>query len=180
MIIYFCKPKLKVGTEWVSKGQTCSGASNSVGGIGRKIYELVFRFITDKCNLTLLDPTMRSPNTSAVSTLLVSKFSTTTALNKFVSTSSMKNSNNFSINTCSPLNRKNTFVKVLSGQMLTSVWTCKFVSLCLRNPWVSWPSGKKNLFSQKPHPRAPDKNAHFGVSHYAAMVSYNLTGWLEK
>merc|ERR1712203_437598 len=33
---------------------------------------------------------------------------------------------------------------------------------------------------QKPDPRAPDKNAHFGVSHYAAMVSYNLTGWLEK
>merc|ERR1711881_307075 len=32
----------------------------------------------------------------------------------------------------------------------------------------------------KPDPRAPDKNAHFGVSHYAAMVSYNLTGWLEK
>merc|ERR1712203_684575 len=31
-----------------------------------------------------------------------------------------------------------------------------------------------------PDPRAPDKNAHFGVSHYAAMVSYNLTGWLEK
>merc|ERR1711997_800414 len=33
---------------------------------------------------------------------------------------------------------------------------------------------------QKPCPKAPDKNAHFGVSHYAAMVSYNLTGWLEK
>merc|ERR1719216_843856 len=32
----------------------------------------------------------------------------------------------------------------------------------------------------KPDPKAPDKNAHFGVSHYAAMVSYNLTGWLEK
>merc|ERR1719510_498067 len=33
---------------------------------------------------------------------------------------------------------------------------------------------------QKPDPKAPDKNAHFGVSHYAATVSYNLTGWLEK
>merc|ERR1712228_261156 len=33
---------------------------------------------------------------------------------------------------------------------------------------------------QKPCPKAPDKNAYFGVSHYAAMVSYNLTGWLEK
>merc|ERR1711994_577789 len=32
----------------------------------------------------------------------------------------------------------------------------------------------------KPDPKAPDKDAHFGVSHYAAMVSYNLTGWLEK
>merc|ERR1712241_1006211 len=39
MITYFCKPKLKVGTEWVSKGQTCSGAASSVSGIGRKIYE---------------------------------------------------------------------------------------------------------------------------------------------
>merc|ERR1739846_276391 len=47
MVNYFCKPKLKVGTEWVSKGQSCTGASNSVGGIGRKVYELVFRFITE-------------------------------------------------------------------------------------------------------------------------------------
>merc|ERR1711963_71983 len=59
MITYFCKPKLKVGTEWVSKGQTCSGAASSVSGIGRKIYENVFRFIVDKCNLTLIDPTMK-------------------------------------------------------------------------------------------------------------------------
>merc|ERR1712088_899453 len=33
---------------------------------------------------------------------------------------------------------------------------------------------------QKPDPRAPDKKAHFAVIHYAAKVSYNLTGWLEK
>merc|ERR1719226_335675 len=59
MITYFCKPKLKVGTEWVSKGQSCSGAGSSVSGIGRKIYELVFRFIVEKCNTTLIDPTMK-------------------------------------------------------------------------------------------------------------------------
>merc|ERR1712142_1162370 len=59
MCTYFCKPKLKVGTEWVSKGQSCSGAANSVAGIGRKIYELTFRFIVDKCNDTLIDPTMK-------------------------------------------------------------------------------------------------------------------------
>merc|ERR1712168_507755 len=31
----------------------------------------------------------------------------------------------------------------------------------------------------KPNPR-PDPDAHFGVIHYAATVSYNVTGWLEK
>merc|ERR1711884_490807 len=34
-------------------------AGNSVSGIGRKIYELVFRFIVEKCNDTLIDPTMK-------------------------------------------------------------------------------------------------------------------------
>ena len=67
MINYFCKPKLKVGTEWVNKviiptfsqntkykietetptllkqGSTCSAASNSVAGIARAIYERTFR-----------------------------------------------------------------------------------------------------------------------------------------
>merc|ERR1719392_173207 len=38
--------------------------------------------------------------------------------------------------------------------------------------------GKWTQFA-KPNPR-PDPNAHFAVIHYAATVSYNLTGWLEK
>merc|ERR1719515_429487 len=32
---------------------------------------------------------------------------------------------------------------------------------------------------RKPSPK-PDPGAHFAVIHYAATVSYNLTGWLEK
>merc|ERR1712079_771724 len=59
MVTYFCKPKLKVGTEWVSKGQTCDGAASSVGGIGRSVYERLFTFIMTKCNETLFDPTMK-------------------------------------------------------------------------------------------------------------------------
>merc|ERR1719277_2517008 len=39
--------------------------------------------------------------------------------------------------------------------------------------------GKKPNFC-KPNPKMGDPNAHVGVIHYAATVSYNLTGWLEK
>merc|ERR1719412_3537534 len=38
--------------------------------------------------------------------------------------------------------------------------------------------GKRPNFA-KPNPK-PDPDAHFAVIHYAATVSYNLTGWLEK
>ena len=56
---YFCKPKLKVGTEWVMKGSTCTQAAASVSGIARAIYERTFRIVVDKCNETLCDPTMK-------------------------------------------------------------------------------------------------------------------------
>merc|ERR1712082_426782 len=48
MITYFCKPKLKVGTEWVQKGSTCQNAANSVAGIARAIYERSFRIVVEK------------------------------------------------------------------------------------------------------------------------------------
>ena len=35
LIKAYCKPRIKVGTEWVVKGQTCEQATNAVGGIGR-------------------------------------------------------------------------------------------------------------------------------------------------
>merc|ERR1739844_837366 len=59
MICYFCKPKLKVGTEWVQKGSTCANAASSVSGIARAIYERTFRITVEKCNETLCDPTMK-------------------------------------------------------------------------------------------------------------------------
>jgi myosin heavy subunit len=59
MLTYFCKPKLKVGTEWVQKGSSCTGAASSVSGIARGIYERSFRLVVEKCNETLCDPTMK-------------------------------------------------------------------------------------------------------------------------
>ena len=43
MIKCFCKPRIKVGTEWVTKGQTVEQATGAVGGVARGIYDRLFK-----------------------------------------------------------------------------------------------------------------------------------------
>merc|ERR1711963_699527 len=42
MMRSYCKPKIKVGAEWVTKGQTCEQATNAVGGIARATFDRLF------------------------------------------------------------------------------------------------------------------------------------------
>merc|ERR1711962_315950 len=62
----FCKPKIKVGTEWVTKGQTCDQATNAVGGIARATFDRIFKWLIIKCNDTLIDKSMKKSNFVAV------------------------------------------------------------------------------------------------------------------
>ena len=62
----FCKPRIKVGTEWVTKGQTCEQATNAVGGIARAIFDRLFKWLIIKCNDTLIDATLKKANFCAV------------------------------------------------------------------------------------------------------------------
>merc|ERR1712186_45573 len=62
----FCKPKIKVGTEWVTKGQTCAQATMSTGGIARAIFDRIFKWLIIKCNDTLIDKSMKKANFCAV------------------------------------------------------------------------------------------------------------------
>lgn len=39
--------------------------------------------------------------------------------------------------------------------------------------------GKSPVFMKK-QPGGKDKNAHFAIAHYAGIVNYNLTNWLDK
>merc|ERR1711971_1099916 len=62
----FCKPKIKVGAEWITKGQTCAQATSGVGGIARASFDRLFKWLIIKCNETLIDPTMKKNNFCAV------------------------------------------------------------------------------------------------------------------
>merc|ERR1711988_1703085 len=202
MITYFCKPKLKVGTEWVSKGQSCSGAANSVAGIGRKIYELVFRFIVDKCNLTLIDPTMKK--VQYIGCLDIAGFEifdyngfeqlcinfANEKLQQFF------NQHMFVLEQEEYVREGLEWANVDFGmdlQKCITMFEKPMGLLAILEEESLFPKATDATFAaklhenllgkcenfQKANPR-PDPNAHFAVVHYAATVSYNLTGWLFK
>merc|ERR1719186_2060920 len=66
MIKAFCKPRIKVGTEWVTKGQTCEQAASATGGVARAIFDRLFKWLIEKCNDTLIDHSMKKANFCAV------------------------------------------------------------------------------------------------------------------
>ena len=66
LIKAFCKPRIKVGTEWVTKGQNIDQSLNAVGGIARGIYDRLFKWLIAKCNATLCDASMKKANFVAV------------------------------------------------------------------------------------------------------------------
>merc|ERR1712156_1127586 len=202
MITYFCKPKLKVGTEWVSKGQSCSGAANSVAGIGRKIYELVFRFIMEKCNETLFDPTMKK--VQYIGCLDIAGFEIfdyngfeqicinfcNEKLQQFF------NQHMFVLEQEEYVREGIEWANVDFGMDLQACITMfekPMGLLAIFEEESLFPKATDQSFAaklhenllgkcpnfQKPSPK-PDPGAHFAVVHYAATVSYNLTAWLEK
>ncbi len=202
MITYFCKPKLKVGTEWVSKGQTCSQAANSVAGIGRKIYELVFRFIVDKCNETLVDPTMKK--VQYIGCLDIAGFEIfdyngfeqicinfcNEKLQQFF------NNHMFVLEQEEYVREGIEWANVDFGmdlQKCIDMFEKPMGLLAILEEESLFPKATDLTFANKLHENLlgkcenfqkaspkPDPNAHFAVVHYAATVSYNLTGWLEK
>merc|ERR1712061_667712 len=66
MIKAFCKPRIKVGTEWVTKGQTCEQATIATGGVARAVFDRLFKWLIEMCNDTLIDHSMKKANFCAV------------------------------------------------------------------------------------------------------------------
>jgi len=202
MITYFCKPKLKVGTEWVSKGQTCNGAASSVSGIGRSIYERVFRFIVEKCNDTLIDPTMKK--VQYIGCLDIAGFEifdyngfeqicinfANEKLQQFF------NQHMFVLEQEEYVREGIDWANVDFGmdlQKCIDMFEKPMGLLAILEEESLFPKATDQSFAAKLHENLlgkcdnfqkaspkPDPNAHFAVVHYAATVSYNLTSWLEK
>jgi len=198
----FCKPKIKVGTEWVTKGQTCDQATNGVGGIARACFDRIFKWLIIKCNDTLIDKTMKKANFCAV--LDIAGFEI------FEYNGFEQISINFVNEKLQQFFNHHMFVVeqeeyVAEGVEWAPVDFGMDLAACIimfEKPMGVWaileeeslfPKATDKSFEEKlkagllgkcapfakPQSKT-DKNAHFAVIHYAGTVSYNVTAWLEK
>merc|ERR1712027_206389 len=202
MVTYFCKPKLKVGTEWVQKGSTCQAAANSVSGIARAIYERTFRIVVEKCNETLIDPTMKKVQYIGVLDIAGFEIFDYNGFEQICINYVNEKLQQFFNQHMFTLEQEE-YVKEgldwansdfgMDLQKCIDMFEKPMAFLAIFEEESLFPKATDQTFCEKlhsnllgkwanfakPNPR-PDPDAHFAIIHYAATVSYNLTRWLEK
>merc|ERR1712038_1209555 len=197
----FCKPRIKVGTEWVTKGQTCEQATMSTGGIARAIFDRVFKWLIIKCNDTLIDKTMKKANFCAVLDIAGFEIFEYNGFEQisinFVNEKLQQffNHHMFVVEQEEYVREGIDWVMVDFGMDLAAaiimfekpmgIWAIlEEESLFPKATDKSFEEKLKSSLGKLPVFLKPqsktDKNAHFAISHYAGIVSYNVTGWLEK
>merc|ERR1739846_242834 len=201
MIKAFCKPRIKVGTEWVTKGQTCEQAASATGGVARAIFDRLFKWLIEKCNDTLLDPTMKKANFCAVLDIAGFEIFEYNGFEQisinFVNEKLQQffNHHMFVVEQEEYVKEGIDWVMVDFGMDLAAaiimfekpmdIWAIlEEESLFPKATDKSFEEKLKASLGKLPVFLKPasktDKNAHFGISHGAGVVSYNVTGWLDK
>merc|ERR1711899_711115 len=198
----FVKPKIKVGTEWVTKGQTVEQATLAVGGIARACYDRCFKWLIIKCNDTLLDPTMKKVNFCAVLDIAGFEIFEYNGFEQisinFVNEKLQQffNHHMFVVEQEEYISEGIDWAMVDFGMDLQAciimfekpmgIWAIleeetlfpKSTDKSFEDKLKAQHLGKSPPFA-KPQSKT-DKNAHFAIIHYAGTVSYNVTAWLEK
>merc|ERR1712020_435702 len=203
MLKAFCKPKTKVGTEWVTKGQTVEQAGNAVGGIARAVFDRLFKWLIIKCNDTLIDATMKKANFSAVLDIAGFEMFEYNGYEQISINFVNEKLQQFFNHTMFVAEQEEYVAEGLDWPMVDFGMDAAACINMFEKPMGIWaileeetlfPKSTDKSFEDKlkaqhlgksppfakPAKDAPDKHAHFAIIHYAGTVSYNVTAWLEK
>ncbi|KAK7067548.1 putative TRAFAC class myosin-kinesin ATPase superfamily [Halocaridina rubra] len=198
-----CKPKIKVGAEFVAKGMNVEQCSYSVGALSKALYDRLFKFLVKKCNITLETGQKRA---MFIGVLDIAGFE-------------IFDFNGFEqicINFCNEklqqffnhhmfvLEQEEykregiewTFVDFgMDLQACIELFEKKLGLLAILEEESMFPKATDKTFQEKlnanhlgksavfikPKPPKPGQSeGHFAIVHYAGTVTYNLSGWLEK
>merc|ERR1719328_315621 len=198
----FCKPKIKVGAEWVTKGQTCENATNGVGGIARASFDRLFKWLIIKCNDTLIDKTMKKANFCAVLDIAGFEIFEYNGFEQISINFVNEKLQQFFNHHMFVVEQEEYVAEGIDWAMVDFGMDLAAAIIMFEKPMGIWaileeeslfPKATDKSFEDKlkaghlgklPSFAKPqsktDKNAHFACIHYAGTVSYNVTGWLEK
>merc|ERR1719411_602788 len=198
----FCKPKIKVGTEWVTKGQTCDQATGAVGGIARGVFDRLFKWLIIKCNDTLIDKTMKKANFCAVLDIAGFEIFEYNGFEQISINFVNEKLQQFFNHHMFVVEQEEYVAEGVDWAMVDFGMDLAACIIMFEKPMGIWaileeeslfPKATDKSFEEKLKAQhlgrsAPmakpqsktDKNAHFAIIHYAGTVSYNVTGWLEK
>merc|ERR1712168_652274 len=201
MVKAFCKPRIKVGTEWVTKGQNIEQATGATGGIARAIFDRVFKWLIEKCNDTLIDATLKKANFCAVLDIAGFEIFEYNGFEQISINFVNEKLQQFFNHHMFVVEQEESVREGIDWVMVDFGMDLEAAIIMFEKPMGLWaileeeslfPKATDKSFEEKlkaslgklpiflkPQSKT-DKNAHFAISHYAGIVSYNVTGWLEK
>ncbi|KAM9177890.1 myosin-1B [Mergus octosetaceus] len=197
-----CYPRVKVGNEYVTKGQTVQQVYNSVGALAKAVFEKMFLWMVVRINQQL---DTKQPRQYFIGVLDIAGFEifdfnsleqlcinfTNEKLQQFfnhhmfvLEQEEYKKEGiewefidfGMDLAACIELIEKPMGIfSILEEECMFP----KATDTSFKNKLYDQHLGKSNNF-QKPKPGKGKAEAHFSLVHYAGTVDYNITGWLEK
>uniref|UniRef100_W5N2N0 Myosin heavy chain 4 n=1 Tax=Lepisosteus oculatus TaxID=7918 RepID=W5N2N0_LEPOC len=197
-----CYPRVKVGNEFVTKGQTVQQVNNAVGALAKSVYEKMFLWMVIRIN-QMLDT--KQPRQFFIGVLDIAGFEifdfnsleqlcinfTNEKLQQFfnhhmfvLEQEEYKKEGiewefidfGMDLAACIELIEKPMGIfSILEEECMFP----KASDTTFKNKLYDQHLGKTNCF-QKPKPAKGKAEAHFSLVHYAGTVDYNVSGWLDK
>ncbi|XP_006037706.1 myosin-1B-like, partial [Alligator sinensis] len=197
-----CYPRVKVGNEYVTKGQTVQQVHNSVGALAKAVYEKMFLWMVVRINQQLDTKQARQYFIGVLDIAGFEIFDYNSLEQLCINFTNEKLQQFFNhhmfvleqeeykkegiewefidfgmdLAACIELIEKPMGIfSILEEECMFP----KATDASFKNKLYDQHLGKSNNF-QKPKPAKGKAEAHFSLVHYAGTVDYNITGWLEK
>ncbi|NXF56165.1 MYSS protein, partial [Oceanites oceanicus] len=178
-----CYPRVKVGNEYVTKGQTVEQVNNAVGALAKAVYEKMFLWMVVRINQQLdtkqprqyfIAPWLRTTPDKLRPLSRLRRYQQHTGTAGTVHSTCFTSLSSLSVTSCGIFQPMGIF-SILEEECMFP----KATDTSFKNKLYDQHLGKSNNF-QKPKPAKGKAEAHFSLVHYAGTVDYNITGWLEK
>merc|ERR1719474_1157546 len=199
----FIRPKIKVGTEWVYKGQNADNCLNSVAALARTMYNRLFLWLVDLCNRTLIDQTMKKVNFIGILDIAGFEIFEFNTFEQICINFCNEKLQQFFNHHMFVLEQEEYVREGIEWEMVDFGMDLEATIQLMEKPMgllaileeeTMFPKAtdksfedklKENLLGKSPvflkkQPGSKDKSAHFAIAHYAGIVNYNLTDWLNK